>query len=178
MRELRKALNGFMLVSVPVPVDAANVEAERLPPRPGANRRDLQSRIQVALLLQRKEREMIPSLSLEVEDGVVRVLARHDGHQQVVDLCVRATRSDGEEYFLTPPGVWRLLDRTDPRSEPLDARTSLLIFGTGQRSIELIEARVPEELRGARLTAWLHNPGMRPDGLLSPVGVPVNEDLK
>jgi hypothetical protein len=70
----------------------------------------------------------------------------------------------------SPPGVWT-------RSAPLDARTSLLIFPTGPRSIELIEARVPEELRGARLTAWLHNPGMRPEGLLSPVGSPVTAEL-
>jgi hypothetical protein len=156
-RELQRALGSrFMLVSVPVPAESStpNEPSER-----------------PFLLLQRKDLEMIPVLTLEVEQGLVRVLARHEGHQQVVDLCVRATTSDGEELYLSPPGAWR-------RSAPLDARTSLLIYSTGTRSIELIEARVPDELRGAKLTAWLHNPGMRPDGALSPVGLPVTCELE
>jgi len=155
-RELQKALSTrFMLVAVPVPAEssAPNQPSER-----------------PFLLLQRKELEMIPVLALEVEDRAVRVLARHEGHQQVVDLCVRATRSDGEELYLSPPGAWL-------RSPPLDARTSLLIIPTGTRSIELIEARVPEELSGAKVTAWLHNPGMRPEGPLSLVGSPVSGKL-
>ena len=155
-RELQKALSTrFMLVAVPVPAEssAPNEPSER-----------------PFLLLQRKELEMIPVLALEVEDRAVRVLARHEGHQQVVDLCVRATRSDGEELYLSPPGAWL-------RSPPLDARTSLLIIPTGTRSIELIEARVPEELSGAKVTAWLHNPGMRPEGPLSLVGSPVSGKL-
>jgi hypothetical protein len=159
-RELNKALTSrFMLVAVPVPAESS------APSEPSER---------PFLLLQRKDQEKIPVLSLEVEPGALRVLARHEGNQQVVDLCVRATRSDGEELYLSPPGAWLRLSSLD---KPLDARTSLLIIPTGPRSIELIEARVPEELRGARLTAWLHNPGMRPDGPLSPVGSPVTAEL-
>jgi len=154
-RELLKALSAFMLVSVPVPAESS------APSEPSER---------PFFLLQRREIEMIPVLTLEVEDDVVRVLARHEGHQQVVDLCVRATRSDGEELYLSPPGAWL-------RAPPLDARTSLLIFPTGTRAIELIEARVPAELHGANVTAWLHNPGMRPEGPLSPVGSPVTGKL-
>lgn len=156
LRELRKALSsGFMLVSVPVPAEST------VPSKPSER---------PFLLLQRKNIEMIPALSLEVADGLVRVHARHEGHLQVVDLCVRATTSDGRELYLSPPGTWT-------PSGPLDARTSLLIFPTGTRSIELVEARVPAELRGARVSAWLHNPGMHPDGPLSPVGTPVTGEL-
>jgi hypothetical protein len=152
LRELRKALsNDFMLVAVPVP-------AESHTPSQPAER--------PFLLLQREEREKIPVLTLEVQNDLLRVLARHEGHQQVVDLCVRATLASGEDVYLSPPGVWM-------RGPALDARTSLLMFPTGPRSIQLIEARVPPELRGAKLTAWLHNPGMRPEGPLSLVGSPV-----
>lgn len=156
MRELRRALSGFMLVSVPVPAES------RAPNQPSER---------PFLLLQRKDLEMIPLLSLEVRDDLLRVFARHEGHHQVVDLCVRATTSDGAELYLSPPGIWT-------QSNPLDARTSLLIFPTGTRSIQLLEARVPPELRGASVSAWLHNPGMRPDGPLSPVGTPVTGELK
>ncbi len=156
LRELRKVLmSGFMLVSVPVPAESRAPSATSERP---------------FLLLQRKDLEMIPVLSLEVGNDLVRVLARHEGHHQVVDLCVRATTSDGQELYLSPPGVWT-------PSTPLDARTSLLIFPTGTRAIQLLEARVPAELRGAKLSAWLHNPGMRPDGPLSPVGSPVTGEL-
>jgi hypothetical protein len=157
LRELRKALmNGFMLVSVPVPAEssAPNKPSER-----------------PFLLLQRKDIEMIPALSLEAGDGLLRVHARHEGHLQVVDLCVRVTTFDGRELYLSPPGNWM-------PSAPLDARTSLLIFPTGTRSIQLLEARVPAELRGAKVSAWLHNPGMHPEGPLSPVGSPVTGELR
>ena len=155
VRELVKALTGFMLVSVPVPAESQEPSEFSARPFP---------------LLQRKELELTPNLTLEHEGGKLRVLARHEGHQQVADLCVRATLLDGRELYLRPTGGW-----TGP--EQADARTSLLVFPTGQRSILLLEARLTAELAGAKLTAWLHNPGMRPDAPLSPVGLPAFAEL-
>jgi len=154
LREVLKALTEFMLISVPVPARSRDPREPSEHPFP---------------LLRRKELDMIPSLALEVGDGRLRVLARHEGHQQVVDLCVRATTLAGVDWYLTPTGSWR-------QTAPIDARTSLIVFPTALRSIQLIEAEVPEDLQGARLSAWLHNPGMRPDAPLSPVGVPVVHD--
>jgi hypothetical protein len=154
--ELLNALNGFMLVSVPVPAESRRPNEPSDRPFP---------------LLQRKERGMLPKLALETEEGRLRVLVRHDGHHMVVDLCVRARLEDGSELYLRPTGSWA-------RSAPLDARTSLLLFPTGTSSIELIDARVPEELRGAEVKVWLHNPGMRPDAPLSPIGQASSANLK
>ena len=150
-RELLRALSKFMLVSVPVPA------ASRRPNEPA----DLPFR-----LLQRKELELIPTLALEVEAGRVRVLARHTGHQLVADLCVSATDAYGDTHYQRPTGSW-------VRTGPLDARTSLLVFPTGSGAIQLIDAPVPEELRGREVKAWLHNPGMHPEGTLASVGEPV-----
>jgi len=156
VRELVKALGGFMLVSVPVPTESQDPGEFSARPFP---------------LLQRKELELIPSLTLLQQGEELRVLARHEGHQQVADLCVRATLEDGRELYLRPTGGWT-------GDGTADARTSLLVFPTGQRSILLLEARLPAELAGAKLTAWLHNPGMRPDAPLSPVGLPAFLELK
>jgi hypothetical protein len=148
MRELLKALSSYELVSVPVPVKSQR--PHETSERPFA-------------LLQRRDLELTPTLELVVGAGRLRVLAHHEGHHQVVDLCVRATSKSGAELFLRPTGGW------SPEG-PLDARTSLLIFPTGARSILLLEANLPGQLEGGWLTAWFHNPGMRPDAPLSPVG--------
>jgi len=156
MPELLRALRGYTLVSVPVPVESQRPREPSEQPFP---------------LLQRRDLELIPELSVAVADDVLRVHARHEGNQLVVDLCVRATTADGRELYLRPTGSWS-------EAGPLDARTSLLLFPTGKtRTIELLQARVPAELHGAKLSAWLHNPGLRPDAPLSPVGLPVTAEL-
>ncbi|NOT29959.1 MAG: hypothetical protein HOP15_05870 [Planctomycetes bacterium] len=154
--ELLHALSNYTLVSVPVPAESRRPNEPSDRPFP---------------LLQRKQEGMIPRLVLEVEEGRLRVLARHEGHHLVVDLCLSAKGRDGRELYLRPTGSW-------VRSAPLDARTSLLVFPTGTSSIQLLEAPVPAELRGAEVRAWLHNPGMRPDAPLSPLGEPVSAVLE
>ncbi|HEX6885682.1 MAG TPA: hypothetical protein VF530_20075 [Planctomycetota bacterium] len=149
------ALDGFALVSVPVPARSRGPLEPARDPFP---------------LLQRKDIELIPALAIESAGDRVRILARHEGSDIVADLCVRATRPDGSERYLAPTGRW-------DSSLPLDARTNLLLVRTGPRSIQMIEARVPPELRGAAVTAWLHNPGMRMDAPLAPVGTPVTGTL-
>lgn len=155
-RDVLRALEGFTLVSVPVPAKSRGPLEPSEYPFP---------------LLQRKEQEaeLIPELELALEPGVLRVLARHEGPQLVVDLCVRAT-GPGLDVFLAPTGQWLT-------SVERDARTSLLLFQTGSRAVQLIEAHLPPELDGARITAWLHNPGMRPGAALARVGAPVDRQL-
>jgi hypothetical protein len=149
---LLQKLGNYELVSVPVPL--VSRDPHQPSERPFA-------------LLQRKEQELTPTLEVQVEQGRLRVLARHEGHQLVVDLCVRIVHRDGSELYLGPTGRWSA-------EGPLDARTSLLMFPTGTRSLQLIEAALPEEdIRGGRVAAWLHNPGMRPDAPLSLVGTRV-----
>lgn len=155
VQEMLEALRDFMLISVPVPAESRKPREPSEHPFP---------------LLQRMEPGMIPTLALEGGPDTLRVLVRHEGHQQVVDLCVRATTQDGRVLYMTPTGSWK-------QTDPLDARTSLLIFPTGTRAIQLLEARLPQELRGAELSVWLHNPGMPPDAPLAPVGAPVTRQL-
>jgi hypothetical protein len=145
--ELLSSLGDYHLISVPVPAESRRPHEPSERPFP---------------LLERKSLELTPSLELEIEGQVLRVLLRHEGHQQVVDLCVRARRGR-DDLYLRPTGGWT-------SDGPLDARTSVLVFPTGTRAILLIEARVPPELAGARVSAWLHNPGMLPDAPLAPVG--------
>ena len=150
------ALEGFALVSVPVPAKSRGPLEPSRDPFP---------------LLQRKGIELIPTLAVEAEAGLVRILVKHEGSDLVADLCVRATRPDGTETYLSPTGNWS-------SRVPLDARTYVLLVRTGARAIQMIEARVPADLRGASLTAWLHNPGMRLDAPLAPVGEPVKAELR
>jgi len=155
MRELLLALNGYELVSVPVPANSKrpNEPSERAFP-----------------LLQRKDLNLAPELQLALDRGVLRVDVRHAGHQQLVDLCVRLTDSQGVDWYLRPTGDWTL-------SEVVDARTSLLLFPTGTRSIRLLQADLPPNAARGRITARLHNPGLRPDAVLAPVGTPVSVEL-
>jgi hypothetical protein len=155
-RELVRALSDFTLVSVPVPV---------------ASRRPNEPSDQPFPLLQRRAPGTLPRLELELEAGGLRVLARHEGHQMVVDLCVRARTPDGTELSLRPTGSWS-------DEGWLDARTSLLVFPTGTSSIRLLEAPVPEELRGSEVSAWLHNPGMHPEAPLARIGEVARGELR
>lgn len=155
VRELLVALEGLQLVSVPVPARS------RIPRQPSEH---------PFPLLRRRDLERTPTLSVEATANRLRVSFHHEGHQQVVDLCVRAVKPDGEELYLSPTGNWRA-------SRALDARTSLLAFQTGLRPIQLIEARLPAGWQGTKITAWLHNPGMGPDLPLSAVGTPVSLQL-
>lgn len=153
--ELIEALESFVLISVPVPADSRTPLEPAETPFP---------------LLQRKNLEKIPALAVEITDGRLRATVHHEGNQQVVDLCVRVRMADGEELYLNPTGVWK-------SGKPVDARTSLLVFQTGSRSIQFVEARLPDGSGGGKLTAWLHNPGMGPEVPLSAVGPRVEQEL-
>jgi len=156
MRVLLSALRNYELVSVPVPLksnDALHWSDQPFP------------------LLRRKDLDLSPHLVLEVDDAGIRVLVRHQGHQQVVDLCLRLTDRKGKLWYLRPTGDW-----TD--AQPLDARTGLLLFPTGSNAVRLLEQHLPTAIEATELVAWLHNPGMRPDAPLAPVGLAASVTLR
>lgn len=147
MRILQAALRNYELVAAPVAAKS------RRPGEPSE---------QPFPLLRRKDLGLAPELRIDPDGDRFRVLAQHAGHQQVVDLCVRHVDVQGGELFLAPTGTWS----ADPS---VAARTSLLLFPTGTQRIELIAATVPPGTNGGTMTAWLHNPGMRADAVLSAV---------
>jgi len=155
VRELLMALRGYELVAVPVPIKSRNPRVPSERPFP---------------ILRRKELKLAPDLELVRQGDELRVLARHEGHQQVVDLCVCFTDARGASSYLRPTGDWE-------DGPAVDARTSLLLFPSGQRALHLVRFRAPAAASGT-LTAWLHNPGMRPDAPLSGVGAPVSLELR
>ena len=156
MRVLLSALRNYELVSVPVPMKSNKPFEPSDQPFP---------------LLRRKDLGLAPHLTLEVDDAGLRVLVRQEGHQQVVDLCLRLVDRKGRHWYLRPTGEWT-------RDTPLDVRTGLLLFPTGSNAVRLLAQELPPEIEATEATAWLHNPGMRPDAPLAPVGLPASVTLR
>jgi hypothetical protein len=146
-RVLQAALRGYELVAAPVPAKS------RRPGEPSE---------QPFPLLRRKDLGLAPELEIVPGEERFAVMALHAGHQQVVDLCVRHVDGQGHEMFLAPTGIW-----TDEGS--VAVRTSILLFPTGAQRIELVSAGLPPGTSEGTVTAWLHNPGMRADAVLSAV---------
>ncbi len=154
-RDLIVALRGYELVCVPVPAKSSDPSEPSEHPFP---------------LLRRKDLDLAPSLTIELEEGSFLVLVQHEGHQQVVDLFVQLIDTSDNRWSLRPTGEW-------VSDLEVDARTSILIYPTGPRSIRMLQAALPEGVVGTRLSAWLHNPGMEPDAVLSPVGLAATVEL-
>lgn len=103
-------------------------------------------------LMRRTDLGLSPELDVRLEQGVLRVDLRHRSHEQLADLRVLAHDREGRTWSLRPTGEFELDGGTL-------ARTELLLFATGTRSVRLVEAVVPDELRGGELTVSLRNPG-------------------
>ena len=103
IREVLKALQGYMLVCVPVPAESRNPRKPSEHPFP---------------LLQRRKTEMIPVLKVDSSDGRLRVRAQHRGHQLVVDLCVRARLENGQTAVPHPDGALEALPAAERAHEP------------------------------------------------------------
>jgi hypothetical protein len=153
VRQLSRALIDFELVCVPVPLRSSRPHEPSERPFP---------------LLQHRSRSVAPELELARDGTRISVRVRHRGHQQVVDLCVQWTAADGTTSFLRPTGGFE-------EREALDARTSLLLYPTATRPIELVTLTPPAS--AGKLRAWLHNPGMRPEAPLAAVGEAVTLEL-
>lgn len=95
-----------------------------------------------------------PELALSLDDGGLRVEVRHKSHQQLVDLSIVARDERGRRWHLRPTG--------EPSPTRVRARTSLLLYNTGERAIELYRGPLPAAPDGARIVeveACLVNPG-------------------
>ena len=86
-----------------------------------------------------------------------------------MDLGVFVIDDGGERWNLRPTGDWTQAD--------VDARTDLLVYDTGPRTIDLLTGSLPSEVRAVELRARLHHPGMQAESPLAAVGEPVRIEL-
>lgn len=107
-------------------------------------------------LLRNRDLGLGPKLTLYIGEGEFRVHVTHRGHQQLAELEVELEDSAGTRYWLRPTGTF-------VRDVPTHARTRLLLYPGSEREIELVRARLPEDVDGVRLSALLRNPGSQDD---------------
>jgi len=104
------------------------------------------------LLLRRLDLGAQPALSARMDRGELVVNVRHSSHQQLVDLLVELVDQDGASWSLRPTG--EAAPGTSVR-----ARSSILLFPTGARSIELLRTALPADVHVRSVRAVLLNPG-------------------
>ncbi len=143
--QLRSHLGEYELITVPV-VGAGS--------RPGVFPRNH------FRLLRRVDLALTPTLSARLDGQRLSIDVAHRSYPQLVDLRVQASAPDGSLWSLRPSGEWE-------RVANVVARTSLMLFHTGDRTIRLLDARVPDELKGAEIRAVLRNPGAVGESLFS-----------
>jgi hypothetical protein len=90
-------------------------------------------------LLRRRELGLAPRLRLRLDGDHFAVELRHDGHLELADLRVQAIDAEGRVHHLEPTGSFR-------PQRVFSARAFLLVHPTGDRSVELMRARLPEAL--------------------------------
>ncbi len=146
LRELTEALQHYELVAVPVP--ARSSRPEQSSPNP-------------FLLLRNKRLGLAPELELRCQPSSFEVLARHRGHEQVVDLMLELIDSQGQTWNMRPTGEW-------VAASEIDARTNLLLYDTGPNSVLLVRGTLPPA--GVSLFARLHTPGISADSPLATAG--------
>ena len=108
-------------------------------------------------LLRRRALELGPSLHLSQRDGAYTVEVSHDSHYQLVDLRLHAVDREGKTWAVTPSGeLVEDLSRV--------ARTSILLYPTGERRIQLMKGALPRDFELLELQAVLRNPYSRGEG--------------
>jgi hypothetical protein len=157
--ELLAAIQGYELISVPVP------DRSHLPDTPSTT---------PFLLLRCKELGLTPTLEVEWDGDEFHVLAHHIGHRQVVDLEVSFFDEQGRELMMRPSGRWMPQGNSGVK---VRARASLLLYETGPRLIELARGRLPRNATGGTVHAQLLNPDMRGDSPLTEVGLPARVEI-
>jgi hypothetical protein len=134
----------FELVTVPIAVDS----------RAGAREDDVHF-----LLLRNRALGLAPQVELQADDGALRVRVRHVTHHQLADLRVTFTDERGRTLWMRPTG-----ELTE--HGPVSARTELLLYDTGTRYVDALEAPLPTAWDGVRLVsvrAGLVNPDATQD---------------
>ncbi len=143
--QLRSRLGDYELITVPVVGPGS---------RPGVFPRN-QFR-----LLRRVDLGLTPALSARVEGERLTIDVAHRTYPQLVDLRVQAVARDGKLWSLRPSGQWE-------RAHNIVARSSVMLFHSGDRVIRLVDTRLPDELRGAEIHAVLRNPGAAGESLFT-----------
>ena len=90
-------------------------------------------------------------LRVEVTGRHFSVSVRSPSHEQIVDLQVLLIGSDGRSTAVPPTGS------PGERATGM-MRTSILLFPTGDRTIELAAGELPPDLDVSELQAVLRNP--------------------
>ena len=144
---IREQLERYELITVPSETAGPRLTA-RVPSR--------------FYLLRRKgaELDLSPALKVTVQEREFRVEVHHSSHEQLVDLRVQVQDRAGRLWTMRPTGTFT----TDAE---VVARSSILLFPTGTRSIELVRGQVPERLDGVLVRAVLRNPGARGEFLFT-----------
>lgn len=112
-------------------------------------------------LMRRKNLDLAPKLKLEVEGDEFVVTVEHRSHMQLADLRIQLLDEAGALWSLKPTGGFT-------RSPGLLARSSILLFPTGSRHIELVRGELPDGVDAKELRAVLRNPGAVGELLFSP----------
>lgn len=107
-------------------------------------------------LLRRRALDLRPLLHVTVEGRSYRVEVEHRSHDQLVDLSLRVVDSSGHSLAVAPSGA------LEPAHGQV-ARSSILLFPTGTRRVELIRGELPEDVEARELRAVLRNPHARGD---------------
>jgi hypothetical protein len=113
-------------------------------------------------LLRRKgaEIDLSPALKVTVNGRDFRVEVQHGSHEQLVDLRVQVQDREGRLWTMRPTGEFSV-------DGEVVARSSILLFPTGTRSIELLRGRVPDGMEPVQIRAVLRNPGARGEFLFT-----------
>jgi len=136
LQALGEQLLAFELITVPVPL---------------GNSTNPRAATQPFHLLRRRDLDLAPRLTVEVEGRAFKIKVQHRAHQQQVDLRVVLRDSSGRQWSLEPTG------RVHEDATAM-MRTSILLFPTGDRAIELAAGSWPADLDIVELRAVLRNP--------------------
>jgi len=139
---VRAALDDYELITVPI---------RRALGRNAPNRRD------PVHLLRARRLDLQPQLSIELEDGELRVLLRHDGSEQLAHLRVWIEDAAGHTRALNPRGgIEKQLN--------VYARVNLLLYPTEEREVRAFQAQLGSVAGDiARVRAVLINPHAKND---------------
>ena len=123
------------------------------------------------ILLRRRGLGLDTELTLEVTDErEFRVLVDHGGYEQLANLEVRAVDREGTEWSMRPTGEF-------VQSTSVSARSMLLLFENGARSVELVRGRLPDAIDASELVVRLRNPGLPERFAFARVGDEVRRSL-